>query len=77
MKNLYELLKPNIQTTIEINSLKFDSAKRLSYKLMASTMWSDLTLSDVRDLCSYSDLYTYQLTAHDVMYGDKFLNNDE
>ena len=41
MKNLYELLKPNIQTTIEINALKYDSAKRLSYKLMASTMWSD------------------------------------
>ena len=73
MKNLYELLKPNIQTTIEINALKYDSAKRLSYKLMGS----DLTLSDVRDLCSYSDLYTYQLTAHDIMYGDKFLSNDE
>jgi hypothetical protein len=77
MKNLYELLRPNIQTTLEINALKYDSAKRLSYKLMASNIWSELTVSDVSDLCSYSDLYTYQLTAHDVMYGDKFLNKDE
>ena len=77
MKNLYELLRPNIKTTLEINALKYDSAKRLSYKLMASNIWSDLTVSDVSDLCSYTDLYTYQLTAHDVMYGDKFLNKNE
>ena len=38
MKNLYELLRPNIQTTLEINALKYDTAKRLSYKLIASNV---------------------------------------
>ena len=77
MKNLYELLKPEIRKSLESSAKKYDSAQRLSYRLMASNIWSDLTVSDVSDLCSYSDLYTYQLTSHDIMYGDKFLNKDD
>ena len=33
MKNLYELLKPNIQTTIEINALKYDSDKKKNKRI--------------------------------------------
>ena len=46
------------------------------YDLLQPKLKDELKAS-VRDLCSYSDLYTYQLTAHDIMYGDKFLSNDE
>ena len=77
MKNLYELLKPEIKKALKANAKKYSTAKRLSYKLMANNIWSDLTLSDVSDLCSYSDLYTYQLTPHDIIYGDKFINKYE
>jgi hypothetical protein len=77
MKNLYELLKPEIKKSLQSSAKKYDTAQRLSYKLMANNIWSDLTLSDVSDLCSYSDLYTYQLTPHDIMYGDKFINKYE
>ena len=77
MKNLYELLRPEIKKSLKSSAKKYDTAQRLSYKLMANNIWSDLTLSDVSDLCSYSDLYTYQLTPHDIMYGDKFINKYE
>ena len=76
MKNLYELLKPEIKKTLKANAKKYSTAQRLSYKLMAYNIWSDLHIQDVSDLCSYSDLYTYQLTAHDIMYGSKFLNDE-
>ena len=77
MKNLYELLRPEIKKALKANAKKYSTAKRLSYKLMANNIWSDLHIQDVSDLCSYSDLYTYQLSPHDIMYGDKFLNKDE
>ena len=76
MKNLYELLRPEIKKSLKSSAKKYDTAQRLSYKLMANNIWSDLHIQDVSDLCSYSDLYTYQLTAHDIMYGSKFLSDE-
>ena len=76
MKNLYELLKPEIKKALKANAKNYRTEQRLSYKLMANNIWSDLHIQDVSDLCSYSDLYTYQLTAHDIMYGSKFLSDE-
>ena len=40
---------------------------------MSETIWQNLAISDIADLCSYGNLYTYQLGSYDIMYGDKFL----
>ena len=74
IKSIYDLLQPKIKSELQASAKKYDSAKRLKYKLMSSTLWNDLTLSDVSSLLSYSGLYTSDVTAKDVMYGtDKFL----
>jgi hypothetical protein len=73
IKSIYDLLQPNIKSELQASARNSDSAKRLKYKLMSSTLWSDLTLSDVSSLLSYSGLYTSDVTAKDVMYGGRML----
>jgi len=69
IKSIYDLLQPHIRQELASSAKKYDSAKRLKYKLMSSTLWHDLSLSDVSSLMTYSGLYTHEVTAHDVMYG--------
>ena len=75
MKTLYDLLQPKLKSELQASARKYDSAKRLKYKLMSSTLWHDLSLADISDLMSYSGLYTSDVTAKDVIYGDKFLKS--
>ena len=73
IKSIYDLLQPKLKSELKNSARRYDSAKRLKYKLMSSTLWSDLTLSDVSALLSYSGLYTSDVTAKDVMYGGRML----
>ena len=74
-KSIYDLLQPGLKAELQASARKYDSAKRLKYKLMSSTLWHDLSLADISDLMSYSGLYTSDVTAKDVIYGDKFLKS--
>ena len=76
-KSIYDLLQPEVKSALQASARKYDFAKRLKYKLMSVTIWSDLTIQDVSDLSSYGDLYTYQMGSYDIMYGDKFLVKDK
>ena len=73
IKSIYDLLQPKLKDELQVSAKKYDSAKRLKYKLMSSTLWSELTLSDISSLLSYSGLYTSDVTAKDVMYGGRML----
>ena len=75
IKSIYDLLQPKLKSELQASARKYDSAKRLKYKLMSSTLWHDLSISDISDLMSYSGLYTSDVTAKDVIYGDKFLTS--
>ena len=75
IKSIYDLLQPKLKDELQVSAKKYDSAKRLKYKLMSSTLWHDLSISDISDLMSYSGLYTSDVTAKDVIYGDKFLTS--
>tara|TARA_R100001443_G_scaffold112937_1_gene127057 strand:+ start:63 stop:305 length:243 start_codon:yes stop_codon:yes gene_type:complete len=75
IKSIYDLLQPKIKSELQNSARKYSSAKRLKYKLMSSTIWYDLSVSDISSLLSYSGLYASDVTAKDVMYGDKFLTS--
>lgn len=72
-KSIYEKLQPEVKLALQASARKYDFAKRLKYKLMSVTIWSDLSISDVSDLSTYGNVYTYHLGSYDIMYGDKFL----
>ena len=76
MKTLYDLLQPNLKSELQTSARKYDSAKRLKYKLMSSVLWYDLSVDDISQLMSYSGLYTSEVTASDILYGTRFIKQD-
>jgi len=58
---------------LQASAKKYSTAKRLKSTLMSKTMWYELTIDDVRDLISYSELNSWELKAYSFMYGDKII----
>lgn len=73
-KTIYQRLKPNLKKTLDESARNYDSAKRLKYKLMSSSLYHELTLSEVSSLMCYADVYTHEADGQDVLYGKIFLD---
>ena len=73
-KTIYQRLKPKLKKTLNESAKNYDSAKRLKYKLMSSSLYHELTLSEVSSLMCYADVYTHEADGQDVLYGKIFLN---
>lgn len=74
MKSIYEMLKPEVKDELKSSARKYDSAKRLKYVLMSKNIWQELTVSELSDLITYSNLTSYKMSPYDFMYGDNILN---
>ena len=73
-KTIYQRLKPAIKITLNESARNYDSAKRLKYKLMSSTLYHELTLSEISSLMCYADIYTSEADGQDILYGKIFLD---
>ena len=73
-KTIYQRLNPNLKKTLDESARNYDSAKRLKYKLMSSSLYHELTLSEVSSLMCYADVYTHEADGQDVLYGKIFLD---
>jgi|TARA_R100000734_G_scaffold16938_1_gene13108 hypothetical protein len=77
LKSIYDRLVEPVKSELQASARKYDSAKRLKYKLMSNTLWHELTVNDISSLMSFTGLYTNEVTASDLMYGgSKFLTNE-
>tara|TARA_R100000278_G_scaffold21990_1_gene20770 strand:+ start:341 stop:574 length:234 start_codon:yes stop_codon:yes gene_type:complete len=74
VKTIYQRLKPAIKITLNESARSYDSAKRLKYKLMSSTLYHELTLGEISSLMCYVDVYTHEANSTDVLYGKIFLD---
>ena len=74
VKTIYQRLKPSIKLTLNESARQYDSAKKLKYKLMSSSLYHELTLSEISSLMCYTDVYTYETDSSDILYGKIFLN---
>ena len=77
MKNLYEKLKPKFRKQLDENVEKYDSVSRIKYTLMSKVLWQELTVSQVSDLITYTNLHSYNMSPYDFLYGDNILDKDE
>ena len=75
MKSIYEMLKPELKDELKSSARKYDSAKRLKYVLMSKNLWQDLTVSELSDLITYSNLSSYKMSPYDFMYGDNIITH--
>ena len=76
MKTVWNQLKQSYQDEIRKNTRKYNTAKRLKYKLMAARGWHNLDINTIRDLLVYTDNYSFNVKGVDIIYGDKFLKQE-
>ena len=74
IKTIYDNLKPEFKAEPNINARKYSSAKRLKYTLMSKTSWQDLAISEISSMTTYCDIYTFKLSANDLLYGNNIIN---
>ena len=78
MKNLYEKLKPEIRDGIQEDLKKYPtSTKDLIYKLKSVNFWSELKMCDIRNVITHSHDNLLTVSHIDILWGDKYLLNDE
>ena len=69
IKTLKQRLKPEIKAKLESNDRKYsDAVRSLFIKLDKTKFVSDLTISDIRSLHTFSDIKLYNLDAYDLMW---------
>ena len=74
VKTIYQKLKPSLKKTLDESARNYDSAKKLKYKLMSSSLYHELTLHEISSLMCYTDVYTYETDSSDLLYGKIFLD---
>ena len=78
MKTLYNSLKPEYQDKLEVYSKEYpatiNSIKKAFYY---NELWSCLTISQVRDFVSFTDMPLNSLKFEDWAFGDKFLTKEK
>ena len=73
LKTVYDKLLPDVKKELQASARKYSSAKRLKYTLMSKLMWNELTIDEMRDVITYSDLNSWELNQYSFMYGENII----
>ena len=73
---LYDKLKPHIKAKIIENSKPYESVNWLIDKLKKQYSYSQLTIDDVRSICTFGDVWYNDIPQLELMYGDWLLTNE-
>tara|TARA_B100000965_G_C19405421_1_gene675178 strand:- start:556 stop:783 length:228 start_codon:yes stop_codon:yes gene_type:complete len=72
---LYDKLKPEIKAKLEANHKEYSTAVGyISDKLKNTRNYSDLKVDDIKTICTFGDVWHYDLTQSDILYGDWLTN---
>ena len=78
MKTIYNRLKPDILASINKDEQEYPyTTRRLIKKLKSTDYWDDLTISDIRAVVIHSHISIVDIQQEDILWGDKFLVNEE
>lgn len=73
LKTVYDNLLPDVKKALQNSARKYSSAKRLKYTLMSKLMWNELTIDEMRDVITYSNLNSWELNQYSFMYGENII----
>ena len=73
IKTIYDALIPSVKEALQESARKYDTAKRLKYTLMSKTLWYDLTVSEVSDIITYSNINNSELSPYSFMFGNQII----
>ena len=78
MKKIYDKLNSEIQDSIQEDLKNFPASTRiLVNSLELHSFWSELTVDEVRTIINHSHLSFVEISINDILWGDKFLLNEE
>lgn len=78
MKTIYDRLNPDILASINKDVQEYPyTTKALKEKLKKTISWDELTISDIRSVVIHSHVSVVNITEMDLLWGDKFLVNEE
>ena len=78
MKTIYDRLNPKIKASIKKDIKIYPySTKALIKSTQDAITWSDLRMTDIQSIINHSHLSFIQLSMQDIMWGDKFLIDEE
>ena len=60
---LYDKLKPHIKDKLKENAEEYKSVKWLFDKLKQKDNYSELTIDDIRSLCTFGDVWYHDLMS--------------
>ena len=71
---IYERLKPEVKEALLSNMAEYESTiTDIIEKLSNETFYSNLKISDISSLYTFSDIELLRVTAWDFKYGDNIL----
>jgi len=71
---LYDKLKPHIKDKLKENAKEYKSVNWLFDKLKQKDNYSDLTIDDIRSLCTFGDVWYHDLTQSQIIWGEWLIN---
>ena len=71
---LYDKLKPEIKAKLEENYKQYKTVGFIFDKLQKNNHYSDLTIDDIKSICTFGDVWHYDLTQSELLYGDWLTN---
>ena len=72
---IYDKLKPHIKARMKENAKEYKSVNWLLDKLKEKHNYSDLTIDDVKSICTFSDVWYNDIPQIELMFGDWLLND--
>ena len=68
---LYDKLKPHIKDRLKANYEEYSiGVGYISNKLKNTSRYSELTVDDIRTICTFGDVWYMDLTQSELLYGD-------
>tara|TARA_R100001510_G_C7612742_1_gene175768 strand:- start:864 stop:1085 length:222 start_codon:yes stop_codon:yes gene_type:complete len=71
---LYDKLKPHIKAKLEESSKEYKTVEHVFDTLKQTDYYSDLKIDDIRSICTFGDVWYYDLTQSELIYGGWLTN---
>jgi hypothetical protein len=71
---LYDKLKPHIKAKMKENAEEYESVNWLFDTIKTKHRYSELTIDEIRSICTFGDIWYHDLTQGELIWGDWLIN---
>ena len=71
---IYDKLKPHIKAKMKENAEEYKTVNWLFDTLKQKNNYSDLTIDEIRSICTFGDVFYHDLTQSQIIWGEWLIN---